>query len=192
MTAQRQANYIINIGLHVYILFSFLTVFFFLYASKLAKKSINHALDDLINKETEKFLSKLDEMDAKISEIEIDWKEMEKIAYNIEQNSQGTMKSITKHNDNLRKFAIGVIIGFGILLLCLYVYFRMVKGYKVHVGSILLENLVIFSFIGLIEYLFFTRIASKYIPVTPDFVTESLLERIKYQISNRLTSQYSS
>lgn len=186
MSSQKQANYIINIGIHIYILFTFLTIFFFLYASKLAKKSINRALSNIIDKETNKFLTQLNTMDKKIAEVEINWDNVNKIAQKIEQSSQGELSSITEHNERLRKVAISIVIGLGVFLVLLYLYFRLSKGYKIKLGNIILENLVIFTFIGIIEYLFFTRIASKYIPTTPDFVVSSILDRVKYQIAQRI------
>ena len=45
-------------------------------------------------------------------------------------------------------------------------------------------NLIIFSITGLIEYLFFANVASKYVPVTPDVISKTMLERAKYNIDN--------
>ena len=47
------------------------------------------------------------------------------------------------------------------------------------------ENIVIFVFIGAIEAYFFMNIASKYIPVTHDFVATTVLERIKNNIKKK-------
>ena len=43
-------------------------------------------------------------------------------------------------------------------------------------------NVIIFSITGIIEYLFFMNVASKYIPVTPDIISNTMLERVKQNI----------
>ena len=57
------------------------------------------------------------------------------------------------------------------------------KKHNIEVKHILLENIIIFSFIGFIEYMFFANIAAKYIPVTPDILTTTALDRIKTKLS---------
>jgi len=41
-------------------------------------------------------------------------------------------------------------------------------------------NIIIFSITGLIEYFFFMNVASKYVPVMPNEITDTMLERIKH------------
>ena len=56
--------------------------------------------------------------------------------------------------------------------------------YDIHIGHILLINFIIFSITGLIEYFFFTKVASKYVPVMPNEISDTMLERIKHNIDN--------
>jgi hypothetical protein len=68
------------------------------------------------------------------------------------------------------------------LLLGTIFYFVVYKKYSIDFNLILKENFIIFVCVGIIEFLFFNYIASKYVPVTPDFVATSILERIKLNI----------
>ena len=191
MISETQANYGVNIGLHVVILFTFLTIFFFAYAASLEKKNVDKSLKNIIKDQTENFLTQIDNWDKKLSPSSkyptIKWNNVNNMAGNLILNSQGENPKIEKNNKDLKKFGIGFIILLFIILIIVILYLIFVKKYKIHIGSIIIENLVIFSFVGAIEYFFFTHIATKYIPVTPDFVSTTLLDRIKYKISKELS-----
>lgn len=186
MVSQSQANYSLNIGLHVLILFTFLTIFFFAFASKLAQDSIQSALGDIIDKETDTFLTQLDSWNKKLDKFDINWEEINTLAKKVEAKSQGELPEIAKNNKKLRWIGVAMIASLLALLIGMYLYYKLVKGYDVHLGRIFMENIVIFTFIGIVEFVFFTKIAAKYVPVTPDFVATSLLERIKYQVTRSI------
>lgn len=179
MVSQEQANYTINIGLHVLILFTFLTVFFFLIISKKEKKSIDGSFGNIINKKVDSLLNNIDKWDNKIKDFTIDWSQVNKVAGNITKNSQGEDPKITENNKKLRYIAGGMVGTLILLLILMYLYYVFVKKYKISLGHILVENIVIFAFIGAIEYTFFINIAAKYIPESPDYISTSILDRIK-------------
>lgn len=186
MVSQAQADYSLNIGLHVFILFTFLTIFFFAYISKLSKKSIQQAFSSIIDKQVAKLLTQVDHWDKKLKQVNVDWKEVDKLAKKIVANAQGELPEIEKNNKRLKIVSLVMIVSLLALLIGMYVYFKFVKGYDVHLGRIFMENIVIFAFIGAIEFYFFKNIASKYVPVTPDFVATSILERVKDRVSHSL------
>jgi predicted PurR-regulated permease PerM len=178
------SNYILNIILHIFILFTFLTIFFFLYISLLEKKELNDQVENIITKQTSDVLSNIDKIDKKINKKpEIQWKEINNISKKLYQNNIKEDPDVSKHNKFLFKLALGIIISLFLLIIFLFVYFSYYRKFNINTKRILLENLIIFSFIGLIEYLFFTYIASTYIPVTPEFFTTTILDRIKSKIS---------
>ena len=185
MITTEEANYIVNITLHVLILFTFLTIFFFVYASKLAKKSINKSLTSIVNDETKEFLNEIDEWDKKLDPNiypSINWEEAYKLSQKLKESSQDENPEIVKNNYKLKLFGIAMIAGLLLLFIGLYLYYRFFLNLDVNLGHIFIENIVIFAFIGAIEAYFFINIASKYIPVTPDFVATTVLERIKNNI----------
>jgi hypothetical protein len=47
------------------------------------------------------------------------------------------------------------------------------------VVGILKENIITFMFVGLVEYLFFTQIAFKYIPAPPSTMVSTLVNAFK-------------
>ena len=50
---------------------------------------------------------------------------------------------------------------------------------NLHIGTIIIENLIVFSIVGLIEFMFFDKIISKFIPVMPSFISSFGLDTIK-------------
>lgn len=190
MISEIQANYGVNIILHVLILFTFLKVFFFTYASSLEKKNIDKSIKNIIKDQINIFLTNIDNWDKKISSIPkystIKWNNVNNMAGDLIANSQEEDPKIQKNNKDLKKVSFGIIIGLFIVLVIVIFYLMFIKKYKIHFKSIIIENLIIFLFVGIIEYFFFTRIVINYIPVTPDFVSISLLDRIKYKISKEL------
>lgn len=186
MVSQAQANYSLNISLHVLILFTFLTIFFFAYISKLSKKSIQNAMDGMINQQVGKLLTEIDKWDKTLNSdsLTINWGEVNNLAQQIIDKSQGEMPEITANNKKLQIVGMTMIGSLILLMIIMFVYFRYIKGYDIHVGQIVAENFVIFLFVGIVEFGFFMYIASKYIPVTPDFVAISALDRVKENLNS--------
>jgi hypothetical protein len=189
MISESQSNYILNISLHVFTLFTFLTVFFFLFVSKLEKKAASDVLINIINKQVNNLLTKTDKWDKKLNgDIypNIKWGKVNEIAKEVVINAKGELPKIKQSNDRLFKIGMSMIAGLAIFLIAVFIYFKFYRKYKIHGGRIITENLIISMIVGAIEYYFFTRIASKYIIVTPDVVVTTLLERIKGRVSKSL------
>jgi len=181
---ERQANYSVNITLHVLILFTFLSVFFFAYISKLTEKSVSDSLNSMIKEETENMLDYINGWDQQLNPENptINWEGVNDLAQEIQDSSEGTPKEIEDNNERLKKLSFYMILGLVVLLIGMIVFYQVRLGYKIEMKEILIENIVIFSFIGLIEYLFFTQIAVKYVPVTPDVASTTILQRINDNI----------
>lgn len=174
-------NFSLDIVLHVLILFTFLTIFFFAYVSKLEKQSLDNTVSDVINNKTNTFLTKFDQLSTKY-DVKVNWNIIDNIADNLIKNSQGEVPEIKQNNDRLFKDSIIAIIAGFTLFIMSVIFLKYYMKYDVHIGHILLLNIVIFSITGAIEYLFFMKVASKYIPVTPDVISNTILERLKYNL----------
>lgn len=182
----RRAGYGINLLLHVFILFLFLTVFFFIYISKVERKNITDNLTNLINNQTRKTLSEIDKWDKKIPGANIDWKKVNKIAQDMIDQHQGTEKSIITHNRKVFWVSIGVLVALFLCLVGIVLYYKYYKHYYINLQGILGENLIIFALIGVIEILFFIFIARKYIPITPDVAGVTVIKAVKRNINKRM------
>lgn len=183
-TVSTNADYILNISVHVLILFTFLTIFFFVYVSKLSSDSINNALTHTIRTQMDTMLNKLDELDTKIQKYDIPWKDIDKMAIDISDKAQDDLPEIIANNKKLKIQSFYMITFLFVVLIGIICYYKFYKKVDINLKYILVENLIFFIFIGIIEALFFIKIASKYIPVTPDFVSTTLLDRLKYNINS--------
>ena len=52
-----------------------------------------------------------------------------------------------------------------------------------------IENIVTFIFVGVIEFWFFTNVASKFIPAPPSILFTSLLNSLKKYLDSRIIDQ---
>lgn len=181
--ANERINHTINIAIHVLILFIFLTLFFFYYVSRISKRNIKKAFSDIIDKKINELLTETNKWNEKIDIVSVDWNEVNNLADDIILNSQKEIPEIVENNNRLKYISIIIIFCMILGIFILYFYYKYMKGYDIPVGYIINENIIILSLIGTIEFLFFTKIASKYIPITHDFVYITILNRIKSKVS---------
>jgi len=172
-------NFGLNVATHVLILFTFLVCFFFLYISNVLKSLVNDQINGKINEQIPLILQTIDQDDT--NHI-IDWDAVKYFADDMENKSQGSDPNVDKNNNNLLKVSAILLISFFVLLVGAYIYTVFIAKYDVSVRSILSENVVIFIFVGMLELFFFVEIVSKYIPVPPNIITDTVLERIKDHI----------
>jgi hypothetical protein len=181
------AHYVINITLHILILFTFLTIFFFAYISQIEKKSIDDVLQNAISDQMNEFLTKLEEMQTKLP-YTVDWNALYKFGKTVQQETIGEYPDVTQNHRNLMILASCGIAGIFLFLIGAYIYSRYM-GYEVPLKRIIIENIAVFAFVGVIEMFFFMYVASKYVPVTPDILGKSVLTRIKYNLNKYLADE---
>ena len=68
----------------------------------------------------------------------------------------------------------------GLTIVGIWLKFR--KTYKINIGYILLENIILFIFVGSFEYYFFTHFVTKYVPLLPSEVSSILLKKMQNKI----------
>lgn len=181
------ASYQINITLHIFILFTFLTIFFFTFLSKVETENINNVTKDLIKSQTSIILSDINDNIPKVTPDITQYKiDLNKLADNLENSSKKDIPELKNNNNKLLYISIGIILFIFFIFIGLIIYYKVYKKQDIGFKHILLENIIIFSFAGLIEYLFFMYVAVKYIPVTPDVLTGSILDNIEDKFNDVL------
>lgn len=176
-------NFSLDVALHVLILFTFLTIFFFTYVSKLEKQTLDNTIINSVSDNTNTLLNDIKQISQKYN-IKINWNNINDIAAKLVKNSKGEVPEIKENNDRLYKGSmIAIIVGY-LLFLAIVIFLKYYMGYDIHIRHILLMNIIIFSITGLIEYFFFMNVASKYVPVMPNEISDTMLERIKYNFNN--------
>jgi len=165
------AQFAINVGFHVLILTIFLVSFFYLYISKLTSEHIQSAIEDVVDDQIPALLDKVKASDTNGL-----------IKWNIVAESANKFKQFYKEKDlytecNNKKiliYATAFILIYLVALTLVSIMYRKDVDIKV----ILIENAVIFTCIGILEFLFFTKIAAKIIPVFPNDLAQAVKDRL--------------
>lgn len=167
----------LDVMIHMVILFTFLSLFFFMYASKAA----THAFQEEIGNNLEKALTQIldknrNQVLPSINGIRpalLQW-----------QNLYSSPQPYSIERNKLIKFSSIFII---LLLLCAIISIiltaRIECGKNFDVWHIIIENAIVFIFIGIVEYWFFTNIAMKFIPTSPSLMVNTMIETVKDELN---------
>lgn len=176
-TVNNIVNYSTNIMIHVFIIFSFISIFFLFHISKISKK----VLEDEIKHEMEENVPKM----LRLIPSELT-PSLQNVANNVDVNLvdkiYGTPDTcVNTYNNWLDRTMYSVMI-YLFIILVIIVLLSFMFGGELHFNEILLENFIIFIFVALLEYGFFTYIASNYAPTLPSFVVTATLNSVKKNI----------
>jgi len=164
----------INIIIHIVILFTFLTVFYFLFASNLAREHFNDEIEKLIKSNINNFTDKLTLEQRNILKIVLNYD------YKLKNRYSMPDAYVEEHNRWIKNSAIELIV-YSIILLVVVLSIIYYKTPGVII-NMLVENIIIFIFIGIVEYFFFMNVALKYVPASPSLLVRTLLTKFKESI----------
>jgi len=166
----RKDEWIIDIFIHVILVITVLSVFFWLVLSKIETKSLQGEVTDQLGNLIDKKFKPNDATKTMLKSIDYD--ELSKL-YNGKPS-----REVEDYNKALFKLNIIIIVLlFGTFIL-IWILLKINCGKDVPVGKIFLENIGLFILIGIIEVLFFIKIASRFIPVEPSFIMKTVKENI--------------
>ncbi len=154
-------------------------MFFFVYISKLEKKGVDQVTKKFFSSQTDNMLTQINNVYPLSTDMLKSW------SASIKAQAPSDTEKVNNKNKRLQRIGIGMILGLLIILIILSVFFTM-KGVKPHFTHIVIENLVMFAFIGMVEFFFFTKIASNYVPATPDVASNAVMDNIKTKLQDAL------
>lgn len=163
---------IISIIVHILILLVIISTFYFLFVSRIAKKSfqneIKHSVDDNLIPSIKK-----SDVNGQFKKILKDSNlEILKEHFKLETD-------VTKvQNDWLVKANYGVLFGI-LLLLIVTIFILYFSCGKVPYNTIMLENSILFFLIAIVEVVFFLYIGSKFIPTKPSLIMKTFIESVE-------------
>lgn len=172
-----------NCLLHSLILFTILTFAFWYLISKLSKKviteEITHNMSNVVKKGLDDIPEELKPIVKKnISEYKSYIDKAEKI-FDKEDK-------VVKMN-NSWTIIVNIISIFFIFLLLFVFLFTLVinqsKGTPEMVKYIFIENVILFSFIGVVEIGFFILIGKKFIPTPPSVISKTAIDYLKQKFN---------
>ena len=159
-------NFFYSVYLHVFLLFCFLTIFFWMIISKTEAKTLNR---EIVSGITEGLKN------VRISN-QIFTSNAEEY---LKKYYEGQDSTVVRNNRNLLQFNIAFIvmllIGF---FACIFVRY-VICGKNINWLEVIGENIIILLLVGGIEYYFFMNIASKYVPVMPSYLPNVVKDKIK-------------
>jgi hypothetical protein len=170
-------NFNINLFLHFLILYTFLSIFFIKFISKVSSNAFNGEVSHLIN----------DKLKDKLSDLKTNSNFILLTKFlpinNIKKILSKQDSTVKAHNDgvfNMIMLSVGLLwVGFIVVVLIL----KYNCNSELELQKITIDNLIVFSFVGLAEYYFFTRVALKFIPVEPSFISKQFLQSLKDKLS---------
>ena len=181
-----KTTFILNILFHIFILFTFLTFIFYRVVAHTEKSLVKNEFDKVIDGNLNKFLNELDDTKISVNDDDesvkdyIDWNEVEKLSAEQIEKTEKPDPEIKAHNDEVKYTAyimIGIIFA-GLIGTILYLKFGE-KKQNIYLNHIILENVITFCVIGGLEYLFYTKIISQFIPTYPDSASIEMINRFK-------------
>lgn len=170
----KKATYIgINITVHIIILFSFLSLFFFLYVSRIEEAAFKEQIGNLINNNIQSVLEQQKEITAPLIQTAMPY-------LNILRPKTGQIEVATIKQNLLVKFSAGFTVLI-LIAICLSIILTLVFdcNKNVPIQEILLENTLTFIFVGIIEFLFFTKIAIHYVPAPPTLMLKTIFNTFR-------------
>jgi len=174
------SHFFFSIILHVFIFFSFLSVFFWKIISKTESDGIQHQINNLLNKIINS--TNVKTINSKFDDIpkEIFTKKIYQILYN---QFSGENIAQKLNNNLLMKYNITIIILLLILVIISCFIRIVICKQDLNIMSIILENVIVLILVGGIEYYFFTHFASKYSPILPSYFPTILFQKLKDKLN---------
>ena len=173
----------VDVLLHIFPLFIFLTLFFFLYLHTVSEKQIDDIINQYSTQPINYFLDELDTLDEQ-KHIGINWSDIKQEGINVQNPDLELDQRIKEHNKSLLHVSIGMIIFLFILLVFIISYLKA-KNCNIGLSYLVFENFIVLVIVGIIELLLFKYIINKYVPVYPSDLIDNALDRTKQDILNK-------
>ena len=173
----KSIDFIINILVHMLIILSILTIFFWLFVSKKETRILENEFTTNINNGFQGLKDSFtpnqqDRVNNVINNIQPGLKVFKTYF-------EKPDKTYIAKNNCLKQNNIRLIIYLIILIIFVSIIYHYFCGSNVHFLEILKENFIIFALIGIFEFFFFREIADKFIPIKPSFISNKISKDVK-------------
>ena len=159
-------EFVLDAFFHIFTLSLILGLFFFFVVAKLERENLQNEMEDGIKKGLDS-ITNYPNNPVLSTELTTMTKLYEKENEADKVYNQGLIYQC---------LTILVLLLFG--LVCVFLTMRWSAHKCPNLGRIVLQNLLLFGAIGVIEFLFFQHIASKFVPVMPSYMAEVISEEL--------------
>lgn len=161
----RYEKLVLDYIIHILILVAVLSSIFFFFISQIERETLNDEIDNTITNSINSLpVTPTPGLPAKLLDASNFFKKSKKI-----ENT---------YNDGLKYVVLTILIGLLFTLVAIYAVFVLSSETSPPILFLIFRNFLLFILIGIVEYLFFINIASKYIPVKPSYIQELLKEKL--------------
>ena len=168
----------LNVLIHVIILFTFLAGLFFLYISKIEASAFQSELGDVIEKSVVKLL----DTHPKVVGI-VEKPETKKVLTALIPLYDKPDRYIYERNVTVKFLAMFTVLTLFAIILSIVLTEKLDCKKDIGLKHIVMENVVIFICIGIVEYMFFTKVAMKFVPTPPSLLSDTIISAIKTNLS---------
>lgn len=173
-----------GLAIHILILFTILTFFFYLYCQFLESSALNNQFTDIIDSGVRSGLASLSAADqSNIKSSITDSQDFLRVLYNI----NNTTDQVRQKNNNWLFFDTFSFIVLIVLFLVFWAVNIGVDHGWAEIGRVWagawFENIVTFAFVGSIEVMFFLKIGKNFIPTKPSLIYQSLVTDLQNEFS---------
>lgn len=175
-SSQKGLNFGINAILHVFILLLIVSTFYFVYVSQLSRNKFQGQIKDIIDDNLIPFLNKVDSKHT-IKTI-LQGINLDKISEYYNRPNEATVLE----NMWLLKSTVIILIAVFLLIVASIVIIGTICR-SLPLLSILKENVILFSLVGVVEITFFLYVAKNYVPTKPSLVMDTIVETLNKELS---------
>ena len=159
----------LEIVLHVMILLTFLSIFYIYYISEISKNSFDKEIG-----------SNIDKLAKKAVEYDKEKKYLSHVPYDdLLKIFEGESDYLKTQNLWLFGSLKAVLITMWIVFIGFIFLLKNSCGSEIDIMSLVKNNAATFILIGIVEYMFFTRVAVKFIPIAPSVLVKSFFSELK-------------
>ncbi len=181
-SVRNSMTFSVDLTVHVVILLTILTIFYIMYIRHVVQHHIDHEYENIIETNISSMTKDLSSNQINTIRKLREYLPLQKLT---EINNKKS-DMVTNNNNWTLKYMITINICFALLMI---VILLMVKVYthetnEVIIGEILKENAIVFTFIGIVEFVFFYFVASKYIPIMPSESSMAILDALSKKLSD--------
>lgn len=168
-------NFFVNCLLHILILFTILSIFFIIVISKLESEAFKKEIKNLLGNQINNSINTLTDENKKKLKSFLENVDLEKLKTLFDKPSD----YIVINNSWTNFLSYSIILFLSIILICIIVLLYVSCKFVINIKEIIIENLIIFIFVGAIEVCFFLYIAQNFVPVSPSLMVDTLINDLK-------------
>lgn len=191
-------KYLVELGtntiIHITILFVILSLFFKFYVSGIIKNSAEAELRHLIHENVENSLTNLHKKQMAAQELMEEQTWINPVNIEIPNIPSAITDRVIKYYDRPDKTVatnnnwlfrdMFTVTGILCVLSLLIIMVSYLLCNKIDIKHMMLENIIIFTGIGAVEFLFFKFVATKYIPAPPSLMLTSMIDNLGQTLGN--------